>query len=203
MNNLSQGNLIDVNLTGTDNLIFLDLSHNNIEYLPSSFLDQLDKKIKSQSQILTVDFTGNNLTCECRPETMNFLKWMIGTHKMLNFKHLEQITCTGKYGIRSIHTIKEGVISKWHLECLHIYTTIYIIISAIFSILLTVCSFYCFKWRYVVAYKVFKLRQSLVRCCSHHPEEETSLLMKTLEEKHGFKLCIHYEISQLETLSLM
>ena len=212
MNNLSQDNLIDVNLTGTDNLIFLDLSHNNIEYLPSSLLDQLDQKIKSQSQMLTIDLTGNNLTCDCRPENMKFLKWMIGSHKLLNFTRLEVITCTGKYGIRSIHPIKEGMIRKWHLECLHIYTTIYIISSAIFSILLTVCSFYCYKRRYVVAYKVFKLRQSLARCCSHHSEEETSwlydafisycaedrfwvhsLLMKTLEEKHGFKLCIHYQ----------
>ena len=210
-NNLSQHHLAHLNLSGTKSLILLDLSNNNIEYLPESFRDQIDEKIKSGSKMLTIDLTGNILACDCRPETLSFVKWMIDTHKLVNFTHLNKITCRGKDGIRGVDTINERMIKEWHFECHRLYLLIYIIPSAITGILLTICSFCCYKRRYLIGYKIFKFKQSLTRCWSDQLEDKTkwtydvfisycaedrfwvhSLLMKTLERDYGFKLCIHY-----------
>ena len=210
-NNLSHQHLAHLNLTGTESLILLDLSKNNIEYLPGPFRHQIDQRVKSQSQMLTIDLTDNNLACDCRPETMIFVKWMIDMRNLLRFKHLNKITCTGKHGIRGIDTINERIIKQWQFECHRFYILIYIIPSVVLSILLTTCSFCCFKRRYVIGYKIFKLKQFLNRCCNDNSEEGInwtydvfisycaedrfwvhSVLMKTLEEEYGFKLCIHY-----------
>ena len=212
LNNLSQHDLLQLNLTGTENLKLLDLSRNSIEYLPDLFRNQIDQKVKLSSQNLTIDLTGNNLICDCRAETINFLKWMIGKKTLVKFKNLNNITCTGKFGIRGIDRINERIIEEWKFQCHKFYILVYIIPSAIFSILLTICSFYCYNKRYVIGYKMFKLKQALARICSHNSKEEEtnwlydvfisycaddrfwvhSLLMKTLEEEYGFKLCIHY-----------
>ena len=67
-NNLSHDHLKVINLTGTEYLILLDLSHNNIRNLPHHFHYQINVKVNPNLKKLNIDLTGNNLACNCGSE---------------------------------------------------------------------------------------------------------------------------------------
>ena len=212
-NGLNEKTLHDIDLTGTNKLKLLDLSNNNIEIFPENFRRQIDHKIASHLPTLTIDLSGNPISCTCGIESFNSIKWLSSVQKFVHLKNVHMLTCTGKYLITGVSTISEKVIKQWKSECFQSpwYIVIGIVPSIICGIFLGVGALCCYKKRYIIGYKIFKCQQSIERCYTPESQENTkweydafisycsddrfwvhSSLMKTLEERYGFKLCIHY-----------
>ena len=212
-NGLNQSTLHDIDLTGTNKLKLLDLSNNDIEIFPKNFRRQIDHMIASHLPSLTIDITGNLITCTCGIESFNSIKWLSSIQTFVHLKNVHTLICTGKYTITRISTINDKLIKQWTSQCFQSpwYIVIGIVPSVICGIFLGIGALCCYKKRYILGYKIFKCKQSLKQCYTPKNKEKTkwqydafisycsddrfwvhSSLMKTLEESYGFKLCIHY-----------
>ena len=162
-NGLNQSILYDIDLTGTNKLKLLDLSNNDIEIFPENFRRQIDHKIASHLPTLTIDLSGNPITCTCENESFDSIKWLSYVQKFVHLKNVHELTCTEKYLITGISTINDKLIKKWTSECFqsHWYIVIGIVPSVICGVFLGIGALCCYKKRYILGYKLFKCKQSL------------------------------------------
>lgn len=101
----------DVNLQRNTNLTHLDLSRNAITTLPNNFTTQADVladlRLKEGKQ-LTINLTGNYLSCHCN--NTSFVRWITKsiTTDSIHFEKVENYECILPNGTR-VHVIEMNV----------------------------------------------------------------------------------------------
>ena len=211
--NLSWNNLdsdFGISLTGTKNLLIIDLSSNNIRSLTPQFGAELDKH--SNYEPLMLDISNNPLSCSCSPSDLNFIHWLDKKRKM-DIKNLKSLVCTGTKGVQTLIHVKYDNLKNGCLHIVPIVTGIGVSLGVVLFSAIIAC---VYRKRYKIEYKIFTFTNWLEHMLPHSvtSNENTDsvhydydafvsyssedrfwvhdVLMKTLEETYGFKLFIHY-----------
>ncbi|XP_076458150.1 toll-like receptor 4 [Babylonia areolata] len=79
----------DTNITVMQNITILDLSFNNIHFLPQFIMDHLDHVAKTSQHNVTVNMTFNPIACTC--EHIDFLIWI--EKSQVVFPHDSSYSC--------------------------------------------------------------------------------------------------------------
>ncbi|XP_076459353.1 toll-like receptor 4 [Babylonia areolata] len=93
--------VFDANITQMENITQLDLSYNNINFLPKSILDHLDHVAKTSQHTVTVDMTFNPIACTC--EHIDFLTWI--ENSPVQFTKSDSYSCLMSDG--SVHDMTD------------------------------------------------------------------------------------------------
>ena len=200
--NLSHNSLqfLDFHLDHMVKLTYLDLSANLIVQLDTHYTDLWN----SVPNNLSIDLKGNPLICSC--ESMRFLRWMIVTE--VSVTDWQNYTCTYKRHFQQLTQI-EQILRDLTIEC---YSKQWVLIASLtVGFVALLISIIIVVYRHKFEVKVFCLKltyqwkqyQSLLdeRCYDYDAFvafHENDLhfvvndLVNNLEEKSGFKLCIHH-----------
>lgn len=210
--NLIQSHDFNLTLSDLTKLKHLNLANNKLVIIPIAITQQLDNLVSIQTsqnkQISPIlDISYNPFVCNCNKSSTEFIRWFQLTS--VSIVNKESLTCSGINGISILIFTLD---LKSHMATCFPSNKIPIIISVtatagFFSIVAFIILVY--KSRWTIKYYSYK---SSKLCCSSNPDHTYrtkkfdafvsycaddrfwvhSVLMKQLEEKYKFKLCIHY-----------
>ncbi|CAH1777244.1 unnamed protein product [Owenia fusiformis] len=186
---------IDVKLTELKHLTFLNLSHNKLEELGSSFLDELELIRVNDYGLINLE--GNPLTCKCGD--IHFINW--AQENYFTFYRPYLVHCNDKNGMR-IHILKVD-----HEE-LRKYCLMPVIISVTITTLtvglIAMSAFLIYKYRFRIQYlgllarAQFRRRNAVddayyfdgfLSYSSQDNDFSHNTLIHRLEGDFGYKLC--------------
>ena len=208
---------ISLDLTGNNKLRLLDISYNDILILPEKLRSHLDAIVDFQKQIngwveLKIVLSGNPLQCVCSTRSLIFAEWLVTS--AINLKISNHIICYLREKIHILNDQKDNV-AFLKTDCAN---TALIVQSVVFTALGALVLFmssigYIFRWK--IRYNLYRSSERLKGLCatksevkdfkgeSYHYDAFVSycaddrfwvhdVLMRGLENRHGFKLCIHF-----------
>ena len=136
---------------------------------------------------------------------------MINPPRRLHFLLLNNYTCTSPTaGLVSVANITQSQIAKWKKFCWPniIEEWLVIIFSCVSAVIIVVSLIFLYHKRWLIKYKWFKFTKrtssdskmvngqyqydAFIAYCAEDRFWVHNILMKTLEDYYGFKLCIHY-----------
>ena len=206
--NIAHNNISDADLeTDFPNMLQIkafNVSFNNIHYFTGK-VRHLMKNIKNHQPAM--DFRGNPFTCDCSEDSIETIKLLQESVKQGRFLGVEHYLCYQTYFSTGYQFISQINLEEVENLCFPKKPPLLLIILATLSSIVAICSslalfwkyrFYAFTFYYRQKFKVTKPTQSefkydvFISYCSEDRIWVHNVLMKTLEEKYNFKLCIHY-----------
>lgn len=190
---------------------FLNFSYNNMSSLNKDMRNNLEK-LAARIHIV-VDLTGNPLACGCSQEELDTVKLIQSSESSnITFYGVDNYVCFVKF--KSI-LLKNADIKAIHKMCFpsYFYTILFTTIANVSVVLFITSLCLLHKFRYRIYTCCFRFYNN----CQTEPEITNkerklvnfkydafisysaadrfwvhSILMSELENKYGFKLCIHY-----------
>lgn len=198
-NNITENSINKLNLTGVSNLKYLDLRANKIQTLERECF----QKFMSYPN-LKIDLSSNLLSCDC--ENRGFIiQLQENSNRFQNYSIYYCKHKNGKYFVKNIADIS----GFWN-DCNNL-RTIEIVLATCFSTIFVISvSAFLFKMKWRIRYSIHQIRlflermfhkekhlqlwkyDSFISYCATDRFWVHSVLMRILENKYGFKLCIHY-----------
>ena len=210
--NLSMNSIVDVQGAWFMNLTKLghiNLSNNSILYLSTearNTLDELDRLSKNSN--LTVDLTGNPLSCACGLKNFPFLRWIQTTQVHLINK--DRYTC--RYQNKSTVYMKYVNVDTLENECQEkkAQAAMPMIIGSVVALILVLSLVsslgYRYRWRLryflYITCRFWRKHEEMVDNAAYDYDAFVAFnrgdlqwvvksLLPNLEDQAGFKLCIH------------
>ena len=207
--------LSGLNLEALNQLRELDLSYNYISFLSKKITSKLKTITSGERHNLTLNLHHNPLTCGCHKRALEFTIWLIQNKDVITSQEFDKYHCTGKSQEYFLTDLTPKLISEIRADCFPNQTRV--IATSIFTTLLSVAvlmglyAIYRRRWKFW--YNIYKAKQSIrslfysknehftprmflydafVSYCADDRFWVHDVLMKTLEDQYGFKLCIHY-----------
>ena len=195
-NHLTVSSLSSVDLSKTS-IRNLNLSHNRLTAIPAPLRRQLDKM-----EGLDLYFGGNNFICSCK--NLEFLQW-VQSSTSITFHYAGDHVCTDSPG-NTIHNIEvDSLHCNWYWM-----QPLIAVASSLALTLFGIALFVAYRKRWFISNLIFRLRERF----SSPSDEQTNIsykydalisyssadgdrqwvhlqLVKELEEKYGFRLCVH------------
>ncbi|KAK3102200.1 hypothetical protein FSP39_009573 [Pinctada imbricata] len=197
----------DSRIQQMENLMLLNLSHNQLSELSPKLTSQLDVISKRRDRTeIKVDLTGNPLQCNC--ENLEFLRWKTKTSVNVTFD-----VCKTKYGKAKFKDLAD-VLLRLETECKS-YTSIIVLGCCMIVVALTVivCAIiYRFRWKLRYLYYMTKSHYfGYTRVRHDDDEEEDNIydfdafisyadedrgfglheMLKNVEEAGNLRICCH------------
>ena len=175
----------------------LNLSHNRLTAIPVRLREQLDKM-----EGLDLYLSGNTFICSC--DNLEFLEW-VQSSTSITFHYAGDHVCTDSPN-NTIHNIAvDSLYCNWYWM-----QPVTAVASSLALALLGIALFVVYRKRWFISILVFRLRERF----SPVSDEQTNIyykydafisyssadgdrqwvhfkLVKELEEKYGFRLCVH------------
>ena len=191
---LSSLSVIDLSKTSIKSL---NLSYNQLSTIPAPLRRQLDKM-----DFLELYLSGNAFICTC--ENLEFLQW-VQSSSSITFHYAGDHVCTDSPG-NTIHNIEVD-----YLHCNWYWMQPLVAVASSLAItLFGIALFVAYRKRWFISNLIFRLRERF----SSASDEQTNIsykydalvsyssadgdrqwvhlhLVKELEEKYGFRLCVH------------
>nr|KAG5697177.1 hypothetical protein BaRGS_002186 [Batillaria attramentaria] len=179
----------DVNITHMKKFRHLDLSYNNIRYLPQSVMDHLDSIAADPNVTVRVNLTFNPLACTCKH--IDFLTWI--EQSKVHFIHGDYYTCIMSDGNTEYKTNIFDVIKEIQETCLDKFGMLIGVLSCFFCLLVAIASALIYRYRWKLRYLYHASRLAYRRL--HSQEEahnyEFDAFVSYASEDHHF---VHYEL---------
>ena len=210
-NNMTTG--LKLNFSGTYQLELLDLSHNRLHFLDETLQQNLSAVARKSRRVIEVYLTGNELLCGCTEKALQFYRWMVTERGHINITNADNMMCVSSDNYLNLGKISLKQIDEMYEKCFP--SSVPIILGAVLGSISFIClvfgSFATYKNRWRLWYRWFCFKSMMKRKVS--PEDKSNMkwkydafvsycgedrfwvhdvLMKTLEEHYGFRLCIHY-----------
>ena len=178
-------------------LTFLSLRNNSLMTVPESLRSQLDS--------VTVDISGNPLTCGCND--IGMVTWIQRQNNLTTISDVETLSCSIEGKHQSIVTVNIDSL-KW--QCNVSAKVAVGSAASILACLLVLTMYFVYRKRWHIRYRIFKLKERLRKSEPNEPssfrydafilyssQDEDRLwvhyvLRQVLENEYGFKLCIHH-----------
>ncbi|VDI21995.1 Hypothetical predicted protein [Mytilus galloprovincialis] len=194
---------VNISIQHTQDLQFLNFSHNRIQKLSENNMHDLDAVTSSRE--IKIDLSGNTMLCTC--ETLHFLQWMTETNVIL--LNIDSYKCS--YGNGTVTTLHQLSFIVKHLELQCSSETILIAsVSVLIVCSLTVIGLailYRYRWRIRYWYYKRKFKAAytttdqgyeqmfeydvFISYSSDDYEIARHSTMEELESKRGLRACIH------------
>ena len=195
-NHLNLSSLSSINLS-ISNIRSLNLSHNRLTAIPARLREQLDKM-----EGLDLYLSGNTFICSC--DNLEFLEW-VQSSTSITFHYAGDHACTDSPG-NTIHNIAvDSLYCNWYWM-----QPVIAVASSLSLMLFGIALFVVYRKRWFISNLVFRLQERF----SPVSDEQTNVsykydafisyssadgdrqwvhfkLVKELEEKYGFRLCVH------------
>ena len=195
-NHLNLSSLSSIDLSKT-NIRSLNLSHNRLTAIPAQLRGQLDKM-----EGLDLYLSGNTFICSC--DNLEFLEW-VQSSTSITFHYAGDHVCTDSPD-NTIHNIAvDSLYCNWYW-----IQPVIAVASSLSLMLFGIALFVVYRKRWFISNLVFRLRERF----SPVSDEQTKIsykydafisyssadgdrqwvhfkLVKELEEKYGFRLCVH------------
>ena len=214
-NNQLTMNSVFINIEGNVKLHWLNLSNNQITSLSKKLREDLDYIARYQLQSsgviqVSLNLSNNPLQCSCTEQDLDFSRWLLQTKIPIHLGN--QILCNGNKGLYVLNTVTW---QQLHGDCSQTGIIVKSVsITGSVAILVSMISvMYLFRWK--LRYHLFKVSEQLRKFWSSQSQLQPipggswmydvfvsycaddrfwvhDGLMKTLEDKYGFRLCIHY-----------
>lgn len=201
-NKIDVDTLDTLDLNGTGNLKLLELRGCSIRNFSKTFIRKLES-----SANFKLDLSFNPLHCDCHSQ--DFARWMIKSQGRL--KNYHKYYCSGPGGLEFFNNIHPDIF--WNkCDSYTIEEIIYSVVTTVSVFLFFIVLYLIYRMRWRLKYAFFKASQFCKRHLSREGDSQKKLwkydafisyaaedrfwvhetLMKTLEKKYGFQLCIHY-----------
>ena len=189
----------------------LRIRHLNLGYNKINFFYQKTRSLlfNYKGPKISVQFGGNPFICNCSDDSLETMRlFQSSPNKMITFVGVENYQCQQNYtGIR-FQTIMKVNTEKIQDLCHPKYVSPYVIAVAVGCslMLLLILGFMIYKYRFYILTCFYKSKVRL-RCqekqkhsylydifiayCSEDRKWVHKFLMKTLEDRYNFTLCIH------------
>lgn len=188
----------------------LDLSYNNLNYIIIILIQS------NENSTVTLNLLGNPFICNCSKHSLNFIAWFKEINqKSVIISHKEIINCSSSHGLKPIQNIDTDYMrSSCNRSLVALIAVATVTILSIIIFFASLCVAYKYRWRiryylFVIKKKILTKtkRESVAQYQTNQNEWKYDIfisycaadrfwvhdvLMKTLENTYGFKLCIHY-----------
>ena len=195
-NHLTMASILSIDLSKT-RLRSLNVSYNRLTAIPGSLRGQLEKM-----EGLDLYLSGNTFTCNCG--NLDFLEWVQSTSS-ITFHYAGDHVCTDSPG-NTIHNIEvDSLHCNWYWM-----QPLIVVVTSLALTLLGIALFVAYRKRWFISNLMFRLRERFFPAS----DEQTNIfykydafvsyssadgdrqwvhlqLVKELEEKYGFRLCVH------------
>ena len=182
-------------------LTYLNLSHNRIRMLSQDFWT----KVKSMTGKLDLDLCGNELVCDCSMETST----MIQTIQLMNSSNIQFSKKNNYMCIVDDVTrlrIVDIDLNSWQSACKHsVPAYVWVLITLVGILAIVAFLIYKFRFKLKMWYYRFKVTMyqnnqraeqskydAFVSYCAEDRFWVHNRMLKILEDRYGFRLCIHY-----------
>lgn len=194
---------VNISIQHTQDLQFLNFSHNRIQKLSENNMHDLDAVASSRE--IKIDLSGNTMLCTF--ETLHFLQWMTETNVIL--LNIDNYECS--YGNGTVTTLHQlsFIVKHLQLQCSS-ETVLIASVSVLIVCSLTVIGLailYRYRWRIRYWYYKRKFKAAytttdqgyeqmfeydvFISYSSDDYEIARHSTMEELESKRGLRACIH------------
>ena len=188
-------------------LVHINISYNRIPFLSHEAMKVLEELRRGKGKELSIDLTGNPLSCACG-ESIPFLRWMNTTR--VHFFNKDSYMC--KHQNKSTVYVKDVNVDTLEYECqvkkerAALPMIIGLVVSLVLVLTLVSSLGYRYRWRLryflYITCRFWRKYEELVDDADYEydafvaynrgdVEWVVNSLLPNLEDRAGFKLCIH------------
>jgi toll-like receptor 13 len=197
---------LNINFSNLVSLESLDISNNPIKYLEIDSISSLIRGVRNSTLKLYIH--NSELICTCLSESLQTIEFLKTAHKYgIEVDNLEELSCIYNYLRQPLLTVN---VEKLKNECFPSNFNVILgsTLSNLTCIIVGAFIFIAYRYRYrlYISFLRVKWKQQLwnlsenrqysydafLSYCALDRFWVHNVLVKELEEKYGFKLCIHY-----------
>ena len=204
--NLITGTELSVSIKALLRITHLNLGNNKIRMFNKQSRSSL---LNHKGPRVNMHLGGNPFICNCSEDSLESIKlFQSSANKMITFVGLETYQCQQYYTGTTFQRIMDVDMDKVEELCHPKYVSPYSIAVTVicFLMLVLLVSFLTYKYRFYFLTCFYKCKMKIychkkrkdtylydifIAYCSEDRKWVHNFLMKTLENKYNFKLCIH------------
>ena len=199
---LNNNKLTDWNFTikGMINLQHVDLSYNQILYLSKKGMVYVDD---ASTDTLTIDLSNNPFECSCK--SFDFIDWILKCgYRFVNISNYLCSMNDNIYNLESAHLVLTKSCTSYMVVTVTVAIFVALFISTVIGVIMHRYRFKIRYWYYIAKHefwrhgyqKLYDNEQYRFDAFVSYADEDIIFvkdkLIQQLEEREGFKLCIHH-----------